>query len=671
MNRYLCAVLVWGSFFRAVCADEQLPPAAQKAFERGMAAVQAEEFALAIKHFTEAQAEAPFYPAILFNLGLAHGKAGHEPIAIAWLHAYLTAAPDAANGTQVRAEIERLKEATRAKQTKLVEFAISRVHDLPNADANQRDSLMARIAYYQARGGDLAGAEKTLTVRSGTNPNSIHSSSSLWGDYAMELARYGLIRQAKDALAKVAKARDRDSALQALAEYYLEHGDLAAARAMAQQVTDEHPLKALLLVRIRGQALRRLIEESADHGEIDVAAIDELAALNDYMGRFEVLKQTAERLMDTGKVVEARKIIDRQPSVYSRVLALNDLQAACTRRKDSREAAAARDEIRRLLAEMGVKNEPNELDLLMRLQLELGDLAGAKSTARKLSRLPALEANALGSALLGSSQWGIDAATQAKNEPFNPTAKDSIMGRVAYAQAYLGDLKGVARTEELAVRINDYPPDNALGPAHSRDNVRLRAAEGLADKGDLEQAARMAMLVEKIPVAGESRFRWIFERCLKHGEMVFAVRIAQAVAKCSVLSKEMVDALQYELQKKFGNSIADRSLAQAVDELCSMSLRTSPALSEQIAKLWAMTGHVPIVVSPRLGMWLGKARALSAQDEIVKLDAVLQDTWHNRNRSKSEEKDIEPSKLIENIAETAMKLGNHLMDIDSLEQQSR
>lgn len=61
-----------------------LPPEAQMAFERGLAAVQQQDWGLAIRYFSQAHRSAQESPAILFNLGLAHGKAGNEVAAMAW-----------------------------------------------------------------------------------------------------------------------------------------------------------------------------------------------------------------------------------------------------------------------------------------------------------------------------------------------------------------------------------------------------------------------------------------------------------------------------------------------------------------------------------------------------------------------------------------------------------
>ena len=69
-------------------AQTTLPPKAQKAMTRGMAAAEQQEWDLAIKYFSEAQEAAPTSPRALFNLALAYYSAGdHEVSAVIFFRA--------------------------------------------------------------------------------------------------------------------------------------------------------------------------------------------------------------------------------------------------------------------------------------------------------------------------------------------------------------------------------------------------------------------------------------------------------------------------------------------------------------------------------------------------------------------------------------------------------
>ena len=141
-------------------APKPMAAAAKEPFDKGLIAAQQQEWDLAIKYFSQAQAAdvESHSPAILFNLGLAHAKAGHEVAAIYWLHAYLAAAPDAPNSDQVKVEIQRLTVATDAKIQRIFQTALAGAAQCPSEG---RDRALSTIAYYQARSGDLESALAT------------------------------------------------------------------------------------------------------------------------------------------------------------------------------------------------------------------------------------------------------------------------------------------------------------------------------------------------------------------------------------------------------------------------------------------------------------------------------------------------------------------------------
>ncbi len=160
----LLALFIFSVYLLVLPANGQgqtsaLPPEAQKNFERGLAAVQQQEWGLAVRYFTEAEKAAPTSPAILFNLGLAHAKAGHELAAVLWLHAYLAAAPQADNAAAVRKEITRLEVATEAKIAKIFKAALEAAEKI--LDQAARSNTLDWIAMYQAYAGDIEGARQS------------------------------------------------------------------------------------------------------------------------------------------------------------------------------------------------------------------------------------------------------------------------------------------------------------------------------------------------------------------------------------------------------------------------------------------------------------------------------------------------------------------------------
>lgn len=91
----------------------QTPPEAERHFNRGMAAVEmakdSEDYKLAIEEFQKAQALAPDWADVYYNLGLIQEKAGKTEAALASLRKYLLLAPDAEDAAQVRQFIDRLE----------------------------------------------------------------------------------------------------------------------------------------------------------------------------------------------------------------------------------------------------------------------------------------------------------------------------------------------------------------------------------------------------------------------------------------------------------------------------------------------------------------------------------------------------------------------------------
>jgi tetratricopeptide (TPR) repeat protein len=118
-------------------AQNTLPPQAQAELDRGLAAAEQKQWVLAIKHFAEAQNTAKTSPQVLFNLGLAHDKAGHELAALAWLQAYLAAAPRADNANAIRKEIVRLDVATEAKINTLAKLAMDAANKMPGSSGDK------------------------------------------------------------------------------------------------------------------------------------------------------------------------------------------------------------------------------------------------------------------------------------------------------------------------------------------------------------------------------------------------------------------------------------------------------------------------------------------------------------------------------------------------------
>ncbi|CAN0441219.1 unnamed protein product, partial [Phaeothamnion confervicola] len=134
MNALRAVVFFAGTIitsFAAFAQDAALLPEAQKAFDRGIGAVQQQQWGQAVRHFTDAHKIGGNDPRILLNLGLAQARLGNELHAIGWLNAAAAAAPDSPNAKAIPQETQRLKELVVAKIDRLLGLGIAAAEKMP------------------------------------------------------------------------------------------------------------------------------------------------------------------------------------------------------------------------------------------------------------------------------------------------------------------------------------------------------------------------------------------------------------------------------------------------------------------------------------------------------------------------------------------------------------
>src|SRR3989338_7824484 len=197
-----------------------LPPDAKQAFDRGLAAVQQEAWDVAARYFEQTQQAAPAAPSVLFNLGLAHARAGHELAAIAWLRAYLAASPSAENAASVHTEIERLKAEARSNVAKIFQAAAEAARQLPDEAAQSVALTLVRAS--QARAGGIAGAQATVQPDATEDDERAY----LRALYGKTLAEAGDLAGARQILNQLTEPDDQDTVLGAMSETLRRQGDL-------------------------------------------------------------------------------------------------------------------------------------------------------------------------------------------------------------------------------------------------------------------------------------------------------------------------------------------------------------------------------------------------------------------------------------------------------------
>jgi hypothetical protein len=144
-----------------VRAADELSPEARESFDKGLVAVNQQEWQIAIRYFLKAQEKAPYAPEVLFNLGLAESKvAGRELRSLAWFRAYLEKAQNAANADAVRKEIAGLEIRIEAAIGRLIEQAMQ-LAEQEDEKTGWRGSHLVDIAVAQALSGDIPVAKRT------------------------------------------------------------------------------------------------------------------------------------------------------------------------------------------------------------------------------------------------------------------------------------------------------------------------------------------------------------------------------------------------------------------------------------------------------------------------------------------------------------------------------
>ena len=289
-------------------AQTENPPAAlpgqfEKEFARGLDAAKQNNFELALRYFAKVQEDAPDAAPVLFNLGLAHAKVGHELQAIAWFHAYLAQNPQSEQKEQVLSRIEALKAAARGKIGKMLE-ELKKVSDTirPKDKGDflmneARTSAFRGVAAVEAAGGDMEAAKKTL--------------AQISPGYTAEEKFFAARASRTSALVgDIAKAQDAGGQADAvawsiIAKQLLDAGNLNgawnAARKMKAAPYDVMPV------------LVPIVRRALDDGDL-IPAEEALKAYGE--GSWPIAKLVAERKTALGDVAGAMAVLSSTQNTY-------------------------------------------------------------------------------------------------------------------------------------------------------------------------------------------------------------------------------------------------------------------------------------------------------------------------------------------------------------------
>lgn len=110
---YMVVVLAVSGLLLSTVSAQTIPEEARRHMARGQAAVEMaktpEDYELAVKEFQKAQAMAPEWPDVYYNLGLIQEKSGKYRDAASSLRKYLQLAPESPNAAKIQEQIYKLE----------------------------------------------------------------------------------------------------------------------------------------------------------------------------------------------------------------------------------------------------------------------------------------------------------------------------------------------------------------------------------------------------------------------------------------------------------------------------------------------------------------------------------------------------------------------------------
>lgn len=132
-----------------------LSAAFEEAFHQGLEAAKNKEWETALSYFKAAAQETPYYPPLIFNLGLAHKNLGHRLAALSWFKAYLKAVPDSPQAQALEPEIAVLKSDLEYAAREIFHQAVLAMAELPVEPSNHREYALGFIRHYLACAGEI------------------------------------------------------------------------------------------------------------------------------------------------------------------------------------------------------------------------------------------------------------------------------------------------------------------------------------------------------------------------------------------------------------------------------------------------------------------------------------------------------------------------------------
>ena len=480
----------------AQSGEPALPAEAQAQVNRGLGAVKTQEWALAARYFEDARKQAPWSAEILYDTGLAYANGGQEIEGVAWLKAYLAAAPGAANAASVRAEIEKHQTAAQIQIARIFQAAEAAAEKLNGPSGLPHSQALRGIAQERARAGDIEGA-LVIAGRPGILYWESARQQELWGLYAAGLAaandpdgaQYALTRS-ESAATTDSPRPDHDDLWKDISNQFLKRRDLDKAWKAGKLIRD--PKK-------RGEQLNEVAKLQVEDGDF-IPAEDVLPLLSDQIGGY--LLESIARKQREAKAFAAAVATAERISASGEYAPITRAQALADIAWDQFKAgdvAGAKSTAREALATGWTGPNVRETEGPFKASMEAGKYWDAVRAC----------------AILGDYERAFSLAKQVKMDPYSAEGRGEAFGVIAYVQAMNGDLNAANNTLKRAagvLYVGEPKKDSGKSASRDEDNedfggANRMLAQAFVDKGDLPRAIQTlkASRVKDSPFADSIR----------------------------------------------------------------------------------------------------------------------------------------------------------------------
>lgn len=267
-----------------------------EATTKGLQAVKDGQPSIASRYFAEAFLADPADPTMMFNVGLAHARAGRPTAALCWFEAALAKDPALANAEAIRAEIARLESVLVAQSQDLMARAAKGCDTL---DEKLRVSVARDVASGFAVVGDLEAAARYDAIAEPTKAADRAERLEIVRLTALLYYGFGPIDEVLAGIEKLAPSPAREDLVVECASALANANRLAEASNLARSLPEEKRQKILNAIagqyRSRGEPL----------------AVSELLPQLNASDRSVILLWDSQDLIAKGDLNGARILIDR------------------------------------------------------------------------------------------------------------------------------------------------------------------------------------------------------------------------------------------------------------------------------------------------------------------------------------------------------------------------